>query len=157
MISVQLPNGRRYDFSRVVFDYNGVLAENGRISDETKQLLSKLALQVKVAVITADTFGTAQEELKNITEVELIILPQDKDGTEKARYVREWGAETTAVVGNGVNDQPMFFIAGLKVCVLGAEGVSSGILTSADIVVRSAEDAIRLFLQPVRLHATLRS
>ena len=156
MISVQLPNGRRYEFHHVVFDYNGVLAENGRVSKEVRHLLTELASKVSVAVITADTFGTAQEELQNVPDVELIILPEDKDGTEKARYVQEWGPETTAVVGNGVNDQPMFFIAGLKICVLGPEGASSGVLAAANVIVRSPEDAIHLFLNPKRLCATLR-
>ncbi|MEN6412735.1 MAG: hypothetical protein ABFC84_08215 [Veillonellales bacterium] len=157
MISVQLPNGRQYEFHHVVFDYNGVLAEGGRVSDEVRQLLTELAVKVSVAVITADTFGTAREELKNVPDVKLIVLPADKDGTEKARFVQEWGADTTAVIGNGVNDQPMFFIAGLKICVLGAEGVSSGIMAAANVVVRSPEDAIRLFLDTTRLSATLRS
>ena len=157
MIAIQLPNGRQYEFRHVVFDYNGVLAENGRVSEKVRQLLTVLASKISVTVITADTFGTAQEELKDVAGIELVILPEDKDGTEKAYYVQKLGTETTAVVGNGVNDQPMFFIAGLKVCVLGAEGVSSGIMAGADIVVRSPEDAIYLFLNPVRLSATLRS
>ena len=157
MITIQLPNGRQYEFRHVVFDYNGVLAENGRVSEKVRQLLAVLASKISVTVITADTFGTAQEELKDVAGIELVILPEDKDGTEKAYYVQKLGTETTAVVGNGVNDQPMFFIAGLKVCVLGAEGVSSGIMAGADIVVRSPEDAIYLFLNPVRLSATLRS
>ncbi|MBU2701263.1 soluble P-type ATPase [Sporomusaceae bacterium BoRhaA] len=157
MISIQLPNGRQYEFRHVVFDYNGVLAENGRVSEEVRRLLAELASKVFVVVITADTFGTAQEELKNVPDVELIVLPEDKDGKEKARYVQKWGADTTAVVGNGVNDQPMFFIAGLKICVLGAEGVSGGIMAAANIVVPSPEDAIKLFLNPMRLSATLRS
>lgn len=157
MISVQLPRGRRYEFHHVVFDYNGVLAENGRVSAEIRRILAELASRVSVAVVTADTFGTAQEELKNVPGVELVILPDDKDGTEKARYVQKQGAATTAVVGNGVNDQPMFFIAGLKICVLGPEGASSGALAAANIVVRSPEDAMQLFLNPTRLSATMRS
>lgn len=157
MISVQLPNGRLYEFNHVVFDYNGVLAENGRISPDVRQLLTQLAAKVSVAVITADTFGTARKELEDVSDVKLVILPEDKDGSEKARYVQEWGPETTAVVGNGVNDQPMFFIAGLKICVLGPEGASSGVVAAADIVVQSPEDAIQLFLNPTRLCATLRS
>lgn len=157
MISVHLPDGRKYEFHHVVFDYNGVLAENGLVSDKVRQLLTELAAKIPVTVITADTFNTAQDELKNVPGIKLIILPKDKDGIEKARYVQALGPETTAVVGNGVNDQPMFFIAGLKICVLGTEGVSSGIIAASNIVVRSPEDAIQLFLNPLRLSATLRS
>lgn len=157
MISVQLPNGRQYEFHHVVFDYNGTLAEDGRMSDGVRELLAELAAKVHVAVITADTFGLAQQELATVPGVELIILAADQDGTEKARRVLEWGAEHTVVVGNGINDQPMFFIAGLKICVQGPEGVSTGVLAAANIVVQSPSDAIRLLLQPKRLIATMRS
>lgn len=127
------------------------------MSGDVQQLLSELAAKTHVAVITSDTFGLARQELAAVPEVELIILKEDQDGTEKARRVQEWGAEHVAVIGNGVNDQPMFFIAGLKICVLGPEGVSAGIMAAANIMVRSPEDAIRLLLQPKRLIATLRS
>ncbi|CUH96959.1 hypothetical protein P22_3073 [Propionispora sp. 2/2-37] len=157
MISVQLPNGRQYEFRHVVFDYDGTLAEEGRMSDEARQLLAELAAKTHVAVITADTFGLAHQELAAVPEVELIILAAGQDGTEKARCIQEWGAEHTVVVGNGVNDQPMFFIAGLKICVLGPEGASTGVLAAANIVVRSPADAIRLLLNSKRLIAILRT
>ncbi len=157
MISVHLPNGRQYEFHHVVFDYNGTLAEDGRVSDDVRQLLAELAAKAHVAVITADTFGLARQELAAVPGVELIVLEPGQDGTEKARRVQEWGAEHTVVIGNGVNDQPMFFIAGLKICVLGPEGVSTGVLAAANIVVRSPADAIRLLLNPKRLIATLRT
>ncbi|MDU2066769.1 MAG: hypothetical protein E6713_18295 [Sporomusaceae bacterium] len=157
MITINLPDDRKYEFSHVVFDYNGVLAEDGRISKQVKILLAELTKKVSVVVITADTFGTAQEELADVADVELLILPDDKDGTEKARYVAEFGQGKTVVVGNGVNDQPMFFVAALKVCVIGPEGVSSGIMAAANVIVKSPEDAIGLFLYPERLLATLRS
>lgn len=157
MISVQLPKGRQCEFHHIVFDYNGTLAEDGRITDEVRQLLAELAAKTHVAVITADTFGLARQELAAVPGVELIILTEEQDGTEKAQHVHTWGAEHTVVVGNGVNDQPMFFIAGFKICVLGPEGASTGVIAAANIVVRSPADAIRLLLQPKRLIATLRS
>lgn len=157
MIKVEVPNGRVYEFSHAVFDYNGTLAEGGRVSTEVKALLAKLAEEIHVAVITADTFGVAAEELANVAGVELMLLPEDRDGTAKAAQVQRWGAEQTVVIGNGVNDQPMFFIGGLKICVMGSEGASSGILAAANVIVRTPEDAIRLLLEPLRLVATLRA
>lgn len=156
MILITLPDGRQYSIEHVVFDYNGTLATDGLISNDIKKLLLELVGKVHVAVITADTFGLARSQLQDVSGVELIILDEGMDGTEKAKYVQRWGAKNTVVIGNGMNDQPMFFVAGLKVCVLGAEGTSSGVLTSADIVVKFPEDAIRLLLHPKRLVATLR-
>ena len=157
MIFAQLPNGVQYEFCQVVFDYNGTLAEDGRVSENVRSLLAELAAKVHVAVITADTFGLAAKELAAVPGVELILLRADQDGADKARRVQAWGAEHTVAVGNGVNDQPMFFIAGLKICVLGPEGASTGVMAVANIVVRSPEDAIRLLLSPKRLIATMRA
>lgn len=156
MITVSMPDNRQLHFEHVVFDYNGTLAEDGVTSESVKVLLQELAAKVHVAVITADTFGLVREQLQDVNNIDIIVIGSDADGQEKARYVREWGAETTVVVGNGVNDQPMFFIGALKIAVLGAEGVSSGVLAASTIVVKSPEDAIRLLLKPQRLIATLR-
>ncbi|MBP2636660.1 MAG: haloacid dehalogenase-like hydrolase [Firmicutes bacterium] len=156
MIDITMPDNRRLQFAHVVFDYNGTLAEDGITSEAVKALLQQLAEKVHVAVITADTFGLVREQLKDVKNIEVIVIGSDTDGKEKARYVQEWGAETTVVVGNGVNDQPMFFIGALKIAVLGPEGVSSGLLAASTIVVKSPEDAIRLLLNPKRLIATLR-
>jgi soluble P-type ATPase len=156
MIAIHIPNGGQYEFHNVVFDYNGTLAEDGRMSDNVRQLLAELAAKTHVAVITADTFGLTHQEVTNVPGVELIVLEADQDGTEKARRVQKWGGESTVVIGNGVNDQPMFFVAGLKICVLGPEGARGGILASANIVVKSPEDAIRMLLNPQRLIATMR-
>jgi soluble P-type ATPase len=156
MIEVAMPDGRHFNFKHVVFDYNGTLAEDGVLTDSVRDLLRELAAKVHVAVITADTFGTAREQLQDVEGVECIVMVGDAGGTEKARYVRDLGSDNTVVIGNGVNDQPMFFIAGLKIAILGPEGVSSGLLSASNILVRSPEDAIRLLLNPKRLIATLR-
>lgn len=156
MIAVSMPDGRQFNFEHVVFDYNGTLAEDGIVKDSIRDLLRELAAKVHVAVITADTFGSAREQLKNVDNIELIVLGSESDGTEKARYVQALCPENTVVIGNGVNDQPMFFIAELKIGVLGPEGISSGVMAAATIIVKSPEDAIRLLLNPKRLVATLR-
>ncbi|SDE47357.1 HAD family hydrolase [Sporomusa acidovorans] len=156
MITINMPDGRTFEFKHVVFDYNGTLAEDGITSNLVKELLRELAAKVHVAVITADTFGIVREQLQDVEGIEIIVIGSGLDGTEKARYVQKLGSETTIVIGNGVNDQPMFFIGGLKIAVIGPEGASSGLLAAATIVVKSPEDAIRLLLKPKRLIATLR-
>ena len=156
MISVTLPNDRQLNFSHVVFDYNGTLASAGVMSPAVRHKLAELAQKVHVAVITADTFGMAESQLQDMPGVELIILPEAATGKDKAQYVHEWGAGNTVAVGNGVNDQAMFMLAGLRICVLGPEGAHAGLLASASIVVQSPEDALALLLEPLRLVATLR-
>ena len=156
MISVAIPNGRQFIFKHVVFDYNGTLADAGIMNATVKQRLAELAKQVHVAVITADTFGLAHSQLYGIEGVELIVLPENATGQDKAQYVHDWGADHTVAVGNGVNDQAMFMVAGLRICVLGPEGAHAGLLASANIVVKSPEDALAILLEPLRLIATMR-
>lgn len=156
MITINMPDGRTFEFKHVVFDYNGTLAEDGITSNPVKELLRELAATVHVVVITADTFGIVRKQLQDVEGIEVIVIDSGLDGTEKARYVQKLGSESTIVIGNGVNDQPMFFIGGLKIAVMGPEGASSGLLAAATIVVKSPEDAIRLLLKPKRLVATLR-
>ncbi len=156
MIAVELPQGRKITIEHVVFDYNGTLAEAGRMRDTVKKKLAALATQVHVAIITADTFGQAKQGLTDVTGIELIVLPEGATGKEKAQYVHDWGAENTVAVGNGVNDQAMFMVAGLRICVLGPEGANAGLLAASNIVVSSPDAALDLLLEPLRLVATLR-
>ena len=143
-------------FHRAVFDYNGTLAKDGRLSPEVKKLLAILSEKISVTVITADTFGSAKRELAEVEGVSLRVLEEGMDGKEKARYVSEAGPAETIVIGNGNNDQAMFAVAGLSICVLGPEGASTGTLFASKVVVRSPEEAIELLLSPQRLIATLR-
>ena len=60
-------------------------------------------------------------------------------------------------VGNGFNDVQMMDAADFAVAVLDAEGMYAGLLPHADVLVRSAGEALDLFLKPDRLRATLRN
>jgi len=50
----------------------------------------------------------------------------------------------------------MFQAAGLRIAVLGGEGIAAALLTAADILVRDINDGLDLLLSPDRLVATLR-
>ncbi len=139
----------------VVFDYNGTLATDGRIPEDIKAKLAVLAEKVHVTVVTADTFGLAQEQLGGMGKVELIIMNQMQDGGFKAEFAAKLGSGVLAV-GNGRNDRMMFQIAALSICVIGKEGASGKTLASADIVVNRIEDALDLLLNDKRMIATLR-
>lgn len=154
---VPLPGGKTLEFSHVVFDYNGTIATNGFISNQVRLLLRDLSQTMHVTVITADTFGLAREQLRDLEDIKLVILEADENGGAKANYVRACGAETVIAIGNGVNDRPMLDVAGLAICVIGGEGASVKTLLSADVAVTEIEAAISLLLNPKRLVATLRS
>jgi soluble P-type ATPase len=61
----------------------------------------------------------------------------------------------TVAIGNGSNDQLILKEAAFGIAVLGEEGVSVSAIKSADIVVKSIQNALDLFLKPRRLTTTL--
>jgi soluble P-type ATPase len=71
--------------------------------------------------------------------------------------VRQLGAQQTAAIGNGRNDQQMLQEAIIGIAVLNAEGVAAQTLLHADVVCRQIHDALQLLLEPRRLIATLRA
>lgn len=155
MICFQLPDGSKMNIEHVIFDYNGTLATDGKISDDIKPRLIDLAKKVHVVVVTADTFGRAQEQLGGVTEVELVIMNKWQNGRFKAEFVSNLGANVL-VLGNGVNDNMMFDTAPLSIGVISKEGASGKTLALADIVVTRIEDAFDLLLSDKRMIATLR-
>lgn len=157
MIEIVLPDGNRFNLKNAVFDYNGTLAVDGRLTGEVKECLAELAAKIAVHVVTADTFGLAREELAGIPGISLLIIKPGNEAEQKANFVRERGAENTVCVGNGANDARMFEIAALAIAVAGQEGAYVRSLERADIVVTRPADAIKLLLNPKRIVATLRS
>ncbi|MDT8903209.1 hypothetical protein [Anaeroselena agilis] len=155
MLEVALPDGRTYAFHTAVFDYNGTLAVDGLLPAAVKDGLIALAGRLRVAVITADTFGIARDQLRGLP-VELVILAAGEGAAAKAAFVEAAGAGGVVAVGNGVNDKEMFAAAALSVCILSTEGASVPTILAADIVVPGPEAAIGLLLNPTRLEATLR-
>lgn len=115
----------------------------------------KVASSLKIHIVTADTFGKATEELRGLP-VDLFILEPGHERASKARFVSSLEGGV-AVLGNGSNDLLMMEKGDLAIVLLGREGLYPPLLTRAHVVMRSALDALGLFLKPERLKATLRS
>jgi len=149
-----LVNDKPFRIENVVFDLNGTLGEEGRISPDVRELLSKLSELVKIYIITSDTFGTA----KGLdVPAEVVTLAPDRSASaEKKRWIQRLGADKTVAVGNGYNDHLMLKEAVLGICVIGREGACSLSVEMSDIVVTDIRDAISLLLNARRIVATLR-
>lgn len=106
-------------------------------------------------VLTANTFGTAESELRNIRCKLHIIRGGDQD-IKKAQLVKELGPERTVSIGNGMNDRQMLKLSSLGICVIGSEGSSTQAIEASDICVKDIRDALDLLLNPERIIATLR-
>jgi soluble P-type ATPase len=155
VIKIEIPGWGNMDVEQIVLDMNGTLASDGRVSVDSKKKINSLAEKVKIYVLTADTQGTAAEEVKDM-KVELHKIPGEDSVKQKLEFLKTLTPETTVVIGNGSNDQLILKEAGLAIAVLGEEGFSVSALKQADVVVRNISDGLDLFLKPKRLIATLR-
>lgn len=156
MIKVTIPDFGQHQFEYLVLDYNGTLAIDGRLLPTVSTLLNTLAEQLKIVVLTADTFGTVQAALAEVA-CELTILPPGNQAVGKRDIVRELGVDCCVCVGNGRNDRLMLQEAALGIVVLQGEGTAVETLEAANIVIPAITDALSLLLHPRRLVATLRA
>ena len=155
MISIEIPGWGNIGIENIVLDLNGTIATDGKIPLEVKEKITSLVEKIKIYILTADTQGTAAEEVRDIS-VELIRISEEKSKKAKFEFLKKLNLENTVVIGNGNNDQLILKEAALGIVVLGDEGMSISAMKNADVVVKDVSNALDLFLKPKRLIATLR-
>jgi soluble P-type ATPase len=155
MFELDIPGFGPIGLEHLVSDYTGTLSVDGKLVPGVKDRLNKVSDFLKVHILTADTFGMAREELEGVN-CEVHILEGADHDVKKADYVRKIGAGSVIALGNGANDRKMLKAARVGIAVCLQEGCSIDALTSGNILVNSALDALDLLLNPKRLKATLR-
>jgi len=149
-MTIEIPNYGKIEARAVVFDLNGTLGVEGKVNEEVKKLLERLSEKYIVVVLSADTFGTLEEEFKSLN----VKIERVKDGNEKLEKAMKY--EPYIGIGNGNNDVRMLENAELAFCVIGEEGATVDALLASDIVVKDVKDAIAMLLNEKKLIATLR-
>ncbi len=155
-MNISIPGRGELVLDHLVMDYNGTLAIDGTLISDVREMLILLSDQIRLHVVTADTFGKAKAGLSGI-DCELTILPQADQQAGKLAYIRQIGADRTVSIGNGRNDSLMLKESALGIGVILGEGASMETLLSADVVCTSIIDALSLLIHPLRLTATLRT
>lgn len=156
MITVNIPSRQKLEAEHLVLDVNGTLANDGKIDSETINLLKRLEGKIAIHVVTADTYGTARNELKEVS-CKIKILSNGQQDKQKKEYVTKLGKDRTIAIGNGLNDALMLKAASLSIGVIQMEGASMKCLIQADVVCTNINHALELLLNPMRLIATLRT
>lgn len=150
-----IPGYKKLNITKVVMDYNGTIAVDGKIGESIKQRLALLSKEFQLFVLTADTYGTAGEQCRELG-LEVKTFPQGNAGPEKEKIVRDLGADSCVCLGNGRNDEKMFALAALSIAIMDGEGLYGPLVNKADLCVRSAEDGLDLLRFPKRIIAGLR-
>jgi soluble P-type ATPase len=156
MIKVDIPGRAAVCYSHIVLDFNGTMACDGILIPGVEEKLNRLADNLEVHILTADTFGLCRTSCRGIRGT-IKILSTAQGGPEKQKFVEELGAEGVIAVGNGANDALMLAGAALGVVVTGPECTSAKALQAADVVARDINAALEMFLDTRRLIATLRA
>lgn len=156
MLKLEIPGFTTLTLEHLVLDYNGTLATDGKPVPGVIDRLRKLQQDLKIHIVTADTFGTARAELSGISDAPIVILEPENQARAKRSYVDGLGASHTVCIGNGRNDRFMLEAAALAVAVVQSEGAAGAAVQAAHIVTRNINEALDLLLNPKRLVATLR-
>jgi soluble P-type ATPase len=155
MLEILIPGAPPLRLEHLVADFNGTLACDGMLLPGVEEALTRLAQQLTVHVITADTFGSVRAAVAGIP-CRLALLPESEQDGAKLRYVEALGAARCVCIGNGRNDRRMLAAAGLGIAVVQREGAAVETLLAARVAVPDIDAALGLLLEPRRLTATLR-
>lgn len=156
MIEITIPGRPDIQIKDLVLDYNGTLACDGHLLKGVKERIKELSYRIDVHVITADTFGNAKEELKEV-DCQLVVIGRDNQDVAKERFIEKLGTNQTAAIGNGRNDLLMLKNSAIGILVIQEEGAATASLATADIVCTHINNALDLLLNPKRIAATLRN
>ena len=156
MLHFAIPGFGTLEIEHLVLDYNGTLACDGVLIEGVRERLERLAQDLHIHVITADTFGKAKLALGGIP-CELSILPPEDQDAGKLAYVQRLSCDKTVCIGNGRNDRLMLEAAALGIALIQREGAAGAAVRAADVVVTDILDALDLLAHPLRLIATLRA
>ncbi|MEA5097150.1 MAG: hypothetical protein VB032_01260 [Burkholderiaceae bacterium] len=156
MIEIDIPGFRLLRLEHLVLDYNGTLALDGKLLPHMREMLTALAADIQVHVVTADTFGLVAKQLADLP-LAINILPLVDQAQAKLDYVNALGAESVVAMGNGRNDRKMLQAAAVGIALLQKEGGAAQTVAAADVVCLSITDALDLLRHPKRIVATLRS
>jgi soluble P-type ATPase len=158
-ISIDIPGFGLRDVHAVVTDYTGTLSHRGRLVPGVRERLLKLAELIEIHVVTADTFGSAREELKGIPHTHHQLEGKDHD-VQKRQYGEKLGLSRCVVFWNGNNDRLLLKAAkesgGVAIAIDTGEGCATDALLNSHLFIAGAANALDLLLEPKGCKATLR-
>jgi len=157
MLKVSLPGREQtLELENLLLDQNGTITGDGVLLPGVAERVAKLREQLDIYLLTADTFGSAVAVAEEL-DITLFKVSPEQGGPDKKDFLLNLDPAKTAAIGNGFNDAMMLEDAAVSVAVIGPEGCAVAALRKADIAVNNINDALDLFINPLRLVATLRA
>jgi soluble P-type ATPase len=157
-IAIDIPGFGQRVIHAVVSDYTGTLSCHGKLTPGVRPLLRRLSKLVDLKIVTADTYGTAREQLRGIAVPHMLV--RKRQDVEKRDFVKRFDLKNVAALGNGNNDRLLLRAVseagGLTMAVDNGEGCALDALRHAHVFILGAANALTLLLNPAALKATLR-
>lgn len=158
MRKINIPNYRIIIIKNILFDINGTLQFQGKISPELIIKFNELKKKYKIYLISADTRGNLKDIAETLNVDYIKIKPQEITEVEaKNNELIRLGKDVTVAVGNGNNDALMLKNAVLGIVILGNEGASIKSMMNSDVALPDPLSALNFLLDEKIMIATLRS
>ena len=155
MLEIEIPGFGTVQLEHLVSNFTGTLSHNGKLIPGVKERLEQISEFLDIHVLTSNSFGTADPELKGLP-CKLKVLDGEYHDLQKEEYVDKLGAPSVVAFGNGNNDRKMLRVAKIGVAVTGREGSAVDILMAGEVYITDIKAGLDLLLYPKRLKATLR-
>lgn len=145
----------KFHLKYLLLDYTGTLSEHGKLIECVGEKLTKLSRHFeKIYVLTADTFGTAEKELKGLPVIVKVLTHPSSKG--KVDVVNSLGGEYCVSIGNGNNDIEMLKLTKLSFAIINRDGCNARLFSASDIVFKSICDALDSLIEPKIIISLLR-
>lgn len=145
---------------RIVSDYTGTLSFDRKLVLGVGDQLRSLSERVDIHVLSADSSGTASDELAGLPLTLEIYKYPGRHNILKQIHAEQNNPSQIAAFGNGNNDELLLKTVreagGLAVAVDNGEGCSVLAIQNANIFIGGIVNALDLLLHPTRCKATLR-
>jgi soluble P-type ATPase len=152
-----IPNYGKINLKNILFDMNGTIQFNGRVTKKLRREIKKLKSHFNVFLISSDTRGNLDKVALKLGVKSIKISPSGLSEAElKNNELLKLGKEETAAIGNGNNDSMMLKSAILGIAILGKEGLASKTLMNSDLAFSNCLDAIHFLMDEKKVIATLR-
>ena len=158
-ITIQIPGHGDLRLRRLVSDYTGTLSYRGKLVAGVDEKLRALSASLDIHVLTADTRGTATEQLHGLP-IQIHQLEATNEDGQKRDFAAQWDLRSVASLGNGANDRLLLKsvkqAGGLAVAVDNGEGCAIDTLMTAHVFIVGAANALDLLVDTGFVKATLR-
>jgi len=152
-----IPNYGEITIKNVVFDINGTIQFEGKISEEICIKFNDLRNFYDIYLISSDTRGNLKDIAK-LLNVNYILITSNGISHEEAKCkeIIKLGENETVAIGNGNNDALMLKKALLGLAIIGKEGTTTKCVLNSDLIFPDPLSAINFLLDEKMIIATLR-